>query len=601
MVKSLRNIAIIAHVDHGKTTLLDKLLQQSGMLCKNTNKIERIMDNNDLEKEKGITIISKITSINWYNHRINIIDTPGHSDFGGEVERILSMVDSVLLLIDAIDGPMPQTCFVTKKALSYKLKPIVVINKIDRVNEKPYWVINKIFDLFINLGASEEQLEFPIVYTSAIKGIAGFKYNNMSNNMTPLFDTILKNVLVPKLDTNGLFQMQISQIEYDNYIGVIGTGKINKGSVKPNQNVIIVDNEGKCKSGKIGKILGYKGINRHELNFAIAGDIVSLTGLNEIKISDTICDPSKIEALTPLIVDEPTVSISIGVNNSPFCGREGKYITSSQILKRLNRELLNDIALRVEKKSSDIFYVSGRGELHLSVLLENMRREGFELSISRPKVIFRKIDGIKKEPFELVVLNIEKKHQGLIINLMNSRNGEMCDIKSDNKGRLYIEYIIPSRGLIGFRTDFLTMTSGTGLLYSSFSHYDKIVSKKICNRKNGVLISNGQGKTVAYALYNLQERGRLFLGHGIEVYEGQIIGINNRSNDLTVNCLTGKKLTNIRASGNDEAVTLTPYINMSLEKSLEFINDDELIEVTPKSIRLRKICLNAKARKKIIK
>ncbi|WP_074012568.1 ribosome-dependent GTPase TypA [Candidatus Sodalis sp. SoCistrobi] len=599
MIENLRNIAIIAHVDHGKTTLVDKLLQQSGTLGDRNDATERVMDSNDLEKERGITILAKNTAINWHDYRINIVDTPGHADFGGEVERVMSMVDSVLLLVDAMDGPMPQTRFVTQKAFAYGLKPIVVINKVDRPGARPDWVVDQVFDLFVNLGATDEQLDFPIVYASALMGIAGLEHEDMADDMTPLFESIVKNVEAPNVDVDGPFQMQISQLDYNSYVGVIGVGRIKRGSVKPNQNVTVVDSEGKRRNGKVGQVLGHMGLQRIESKLAEAGDIIAITGLGELNISDTICDQAQVEALPPLTVDEPTVSMSFGVNTSPFCGKEGKYVTSRQILERLNKELVHNVALRVEEtEDPDTFRVSGRGELHLSVLIENMRREGFEIAVSRPKVIFRTVDGAKQEPFESVTLDIEEQHQGPVMEAMGIRKGEMRDMLPDGKGRIRLDYVIPSRGLIGFRTDFLTMTSGTGLLYSTFSHYDDVRPGEIGQRQNGVLISNGQGKAVAYALYSLQDRGRLFLGHGAEVYEGQIIGIHTRSNDLTVNCLTGKKLTNMRASGTDEATTLVPAIKMSLEQALEFIDDDELVEVTPQSIRLRKRHLTENERKR---
>ncbi|CUX96441.1 translational GTPase TypA [Candidatus Doolittlea endobia] len=599
MIENLRNIAIIAHVDHGKTTLVDKLLEQSGTLGVRNSAIERVMDSNDLEKERGITILAKNTAINWHDYRINIVDTPGHADFGGEVERIMSMVDSVLLLVDAMDGPMPQTRFVTQKAFAYGLKPIVVINKVDRLGSRPDWVVDQVFDLFVNLGATDEQLDFPIVYASALMGIAGLEYKNMADDMTPLFESIVKNVKAPNVDVDGPFQMQISQLDYNSYVGVIGVGRIKRGSVKSSQTVTIVDRRGKCRNGKVGQVLSHIGLQRIESKLAEAGDIIAITGLGEMNISDTLCDPTQIEALPPLTVDEPTISMLFSVNTSPFCGKEGKYITSRQILERLNKELVYNVALRLEEtEDPDTFRVSGRGELHLSVLIENMRREGFEIAVSRPRVIFRTINGAKQEPFELVTLDIEEQHQGQVMEAMGSRKGEMRDMLPDGKGRIRLDYVIPSRGLIGFRTDFLTMTSGTGLLYSTFSHYDNIRPGAIGQRQNGVLISNGQGKALAYALYSLQDRGRLFLGHGAEVYEGQIIGIHTRSNDLTVNCLTGKKLTNMRASGTDEATTLVPAIKMSLEQALAFIDDDELVEVTPQSIRLRKRYLTENERKR---
>lgn len=589
MIENLRNIAIIAHVDHGKTTLVDKLLQQSGTLGERNDATERVMDSNDLEKERGITILAKNTAINWRDYRINIVDTPGHADFGGEVERVMSMVDSVLLLVDAMDGPMPQTRFVTQKAFAYGLKPIVVINKVDRPGARPDWVVDQVFDLFVNLGATDEQLDFPIVYASALMGIAGLDHEDMAEDMTPLFEAIVKHVEAPSVDLDGPLQMQISQLDYNSYVGVIGIGRIKRGRIKPNQQVTIIDAEGKRRNGKVGQVLGHLGLQRIEADVAEAGDIIAITGLGELNISDTICDTANVEALPPLSVDEPTVTMSFGVNTSPFCGKEGKFVTSRQILDRLKKELVHNVALRVEEtEDPDTFRVSGRGELHLSVLIENMRREGFELAVSRPKVIFRDIDGRRQEPFETVTLDIEDQHQGSVMEALGLRKGELRDMNPDGKGLVRLDYIIPSRGLIGFRTDFLTMTSGTGLLYSTFSHYDDVRPGDIGQRQNGVLISNGQGKAVAYALFSLQERGKLFLGHGAEVYEGQVIGIHTRSNDLTVNCLTGKKLTNMRASGTDEATVLVPAVKMSLEQALEFIDDDELVEVTPQSIRLRK-------------
>ncbi|MDC9581941.1 ribosome-dependent GTPase TypA [Xenorhabdus sp. PR6a] len=588
-INNLRNIAIIAHVDHGKTTLVDKLLQQSGTFGERAATTERVMDSNDLEKERGITILAKNTAIKWNDYRINIVDTPGHADFGGEVERVMSMVDSVLLLVDAMDGPMPQTRFVTQKAFAHGLKPIVVINKVDRPGARPDWVVDQVFDLFVNLGATDEQLDFPIIYASALMGVAGNEHTEMAEDMTPLYQAIVNHVEPPKVDLDGPFQMQISQLDYNSYVGVIGIGRIKRGTVKPNQNITIIDSEGKTRNGKVGKVFSHLGLERIESDKAEAGDIIAITGLGELNISDTLCEVNAVEALPALAVDEPTVSMYFCVNTSPFCGREGKYVTSRQILDRLKKELVHNVALRVEEtEDPDAFRVSGRGELHLSVLIENMRREGFELGVSRPKVIFREIDGRKQEPFEQVTLDIEEQHQGDVMQALGERKGEMRDMLPDGKGRVRLDYVIPSRGLIGFRTEFMTMTSGTGLLYATFSHYDDIRPGEIGRRLNGVLISNGQGKAVAYALYGLQERGKLFLGHGTEVYEGQIIGIHSRSNDLTVNCLTGKKLTNVRASGTDEATTLSPHIKKTLEQALEFIDDDELVEVTPESIRLRK-------------
>ncbi|WP_225639350.1 translational GTPase TypA [Candidatus Profftia sp. (ex Adelges kitamiensis)] len=589
MIRNLRNIAIIAHVDHGKTTLVDKLLQQSGTLDKHEEVTERIMDSNYLEKERGITILAKNTAINWKNYRINIVDTPGHADFGGEVERVISMVDSVLLVVDAIDGPMPQTRFVTQKAFINNLKPIVVINKVDRVGSRPDWVVDHVFDLFVNLDATDEQLDFPIIYTSALYGTAGLDYKNMAQDMTPLYNTIIKHVSSPQVEINAPFQMQISQLDYNNYLGVIGVGRIKRGKVYPNQQVTIIDSKGRTYNGKINKVLTHMGLDRIETNIAEAGDIVAITGLSNLNISDVICEVSHIESLPALSVDKPTVTMYFCVNTSPFCGKEGKYITSRQILNRLQKELTYNVALQVEEtEDADAFRVSGRGELHLSVLIENMRREGFELAVSRPKVINLNINGHIQEPFENVILDIEVQYQGVIMQAMGERKSDIKNMVPDNKGRIRLEYLIPARGLIGFRTEFMTLTSGTGLLHSTFSHYDDVRPGYIGQRHNGVLISNGEGKAVAFALYGLQDRGKLFLGHGTEVYEGQIIGIHTRSNDLTVNCLTGKKLTNMRASGTDEATTLVPAIKLSLEQALAFIDEDELVEVTPTSIRLRK-------------
>lgn len=601
MIENLRNIAIIAHVDHGKTTLVDKLLRQSGTLdnLRSGADDERIMDSNALEKERGITILAKNTAINWHDYHINIVDTPGHADFGGEVERVMSMVDSVLLLVDAMDGPMPQTRFVTQKAFAYGLKPIVVINKVDRPGARPDWVVDQVFDLFVNLGATDEQLDFPIVYASALMGTSGLDHEAMAEDMTPLFETIVKHVEPPKVDLDGPFQMQISQLDYNNYVGVIGIGRIKRGRVKPNQQVTIIDSKGNKRNAKVGQVLSHLGLQRYESEVAEAGDIIAITGLGELNISDTVCDPNAVEALPALTVDEPTVTMFFNVNNSPFAGKEGKYVTSRQILDRLKKELVHNVALRVEETPDpDAFKVSGRGELHLSVLIENMRREGYELGVSRPKVIYKEIDGKKQEPFEQVTIDIEEQHQGAVMEALGLRKGDLTNMLPDSKGRVRLDYTIPSRGLIGFRTEFMTMTSGTGLLYSTFSHYDDVRPGEIGQRNNGVMISNGTGKAVAYALYSLQDRGKLFLGHGAEVYEGQIIGIHSRSNDLTVNCLTGKKLTNMRASGTDEATTLSPPVKMSLEQALEFIDDDELVEVTPLSIRLRKRHLTENDRKR---
>lgn len=600
VIENLRNIAIIAHVDHGKTTLVDKLLQQSGTLGEQRgNETERIMDSNALEKERGITILAKNTAIKWNDFRINIVDTPGHADFGGEVERVMSMVDSVLLLVDALDGPMPQTRFVTQKAFSYGLKPIIVINKVDRPGARPDWVVDQVFDLFVNLGATDEQLDFPIIYTSALMGIAGEDHEQMADDMTPLFNAIVKYVKPPKVDAEGSFQMQISQLDYNNYVGVIGIGRIKRGRIKPNQPVTIIDVNGNKRQARVGQVLGHLGLQRFEAESAEAGDIIALTGLGELNISDTLCDLSGVEALPALSVDEPTVTMFFSVNTSPFAGKEGKYVTSRQILERLKKELVHNVALRVEETADpDAFRVSGRGELHLSVLIENMRREGYELAVSRPKVIYKEINGCKQEPIEQVTIDIEEQNQGAAMEALGLRKGNLRNMLPDGKGRVRLDYEIPSRGLIGFKTEFMTLTSGTGLLYSTFSHYDDVRSGEIGQRINGVLISNGTGKALEYALYGLQDRGRLFISHGINVYEGQIIGVHTRSNDLTVNCLTGKKLTNMRASGTDESTTLSPPIKMTLEQSLEFIDDDELVEITPLSIRLRKKHLTENDRKR---
>ncbi len=586
----LRNIAIIAHVDHGKTTLVDRLLQQSGTLGETRGDVdERVMDSNALEKERGITILAKNTAINWHNYRINIVDTPGHADFGGEVERVLSMVDSVLLVVDAFDGPMPQTRFVTQKAFAHGLKPIVVINKVDRPGARPDWVVDQVFDLFVNLGATDEQLDFPIIYASALNGVAGLEHENMASDMTPLFEAIVEKVSPPDVQLDAPFQMQISQLDYNNYVGVIGIGRIKRGTIKPNQAVTIIDANGKSRNGRVGQVLGHLGLQRYEIDEASAGDIIAITGLGELNISDTVCDINAAEALPALSVDEPTVTMYFCVNTSPFCGQDGKFVTSRQILERLKKELVHNVALRVEEtEDPDAFRVSGRGELHLSVLIENMRREGYELAVSRPKVIFREIDGRKQEPFEQVTIDIEEQHQGALMEALGIRKGEVKDMVPDGKGRVRLEYVIPSRGLIGFRNEFMTMTSGTGLLYSSFSHYDDVRPGEIGQRKNGVLIANATGKALAYALWGLQERGKLMIDHGAEIYEGQIIGIHSRSNDLTVNALQGKKLTNMRASGKDDAIALTTPIHFTLEQALEFIDDDELVEVTPNFIRIRK-------------
>ncbi|PSU69066.1 translational GTPase TypA [Photobacterium phosphoreum] len=599
LIDNLRNIAIIAHVDHGKTTLVDKLLQQSGTLEGRGEAEERVMDSNDIEKERGITILAKNTAINWNDYRINIVDTPGHADFGGEVERIMSMVDSVLLIVDAVDGPMPQTRFVTQKAFAYGLKPIVVINKIDRPGARPEWVMDQIFDLFDNLGATDEQLDFTTVYASALNGWATMEEGEIGENMEPLFQAVVDNVTAPFVDVDGPLQMQISQLDYSSYVGVIGVARIARGTVTPNQQVTIIGADGTKRNGKVGTVLGYLGLERHEVAEAKAGDIVAITGLGELKISDTICDVNTVEALVPLSVDEPTVTMTFQVNTSPFAGKEGKYVTSRNILERLQKELVHNVALRVEEtESPDRFRVSGRGELHLSILIENMRREGYELAVSRPEVIIKEEDGKLMEPFEVVTIDVVEEHQGSVMEKIGIRKGELKDMAPDGKGRVRMDFMMPSRGLIGFQTEFLTMTSGSGLIYHTFDHYGPHKGGTIGQRANGVLISNGTGKAVTYSLFNLQERGRLFAEHGDEVYEGQIIGIHNRANDLTINCLRGKQLTNVRASGTDEAQTLSPAIKYTLEQALEFIDDDELVEVTPESIRIRKKLLTENDRKR---
>ena len=598
-INNLRNIAIIAHVDHGKTTLVDKLLGQSGTLQSRGEAEERVMDSNDLEKERGITILAKNTAINWNDYRINIVDTPGHADFGGEVERILSMVDSVLLLVDAVDGPMPQTRFVTQKAFAQGLKPIVVINKIDRPGARPDWVMDQIFDLFDNLGATDEQLDFQVVYASALNGWATMDLDDSSDTMEPLFQAIVDNVEPPKADKDGDFQMQISQLDYSSYVGVIGVGRVTRGSVKPNQMVTVVGADGKERKGKVGTVLGYLGLDRHEVEEAHAGDIIAITGLGELKISDTICDQNNVEALPPLSVDEPTVTMTFQVNTSPFAGKEGKFVTSRNILERLQQELVHNVALRVEETDDpDKFRVSGRGELHLGILIENMRREGFELALSRPEVILKEEDGQLMEPYETVTVDVEEAHQGGVMEKLGLRKAEMTDMALDGKGRVRIDFIMPSRGLIGFQTEFMTLTSGSGLIYHTFDHYGPHKGGDIGQRSNGVLIANATGKALTYALFNLQQRGRLFIGHATEIYEGQVLGIHSRANDLTVNALKGKQLTNVRASGTDEAQVLTPPIIMSLEQALEFIDDDELVEVTPESIRIRKKLLTETDRKR---
>ena len=588
-INNLRNIAIIAHVDHGKTTLVDKLLQQSGTLDRKNMDSERIMDSNDQEKERGITITAKNTSINWKDHLINIVDTPGHADFGGEVERALSMVDSVLLLVDAVDGPMPQTRFVTQKAFEKGLKPIVVINKVDRPDARPDWVLDQVFDLFDRLGGTDEQLDFPVIYASAIEGISGLEADQMSEDMTPLIEMILDKVPAPEVKKDGPLQLQISALDSNSYVGVIGIGRIKQGSIKPNDQVTVIDREGATRKGKVLQVMGYEGLERVEVDSAEAGSIVCITGIDKLNISDTVCDPMHVEALPPLSVDEPTVSMTFQVNDSPFAGREGKFVTSRNIKERLEKELISNVALRVvQGDSPDKFIVSGRGELHLSVLIETMRREGFELAISKPQVIQKEVGDEIHEPFEQIVIDVEDIHQGSVIEELGPRKAELKNMEPDGKGRVKLEFMAPSRGIIGFRSHFLTITSGTGIMTSVFDHYGPVKTGEIAKRTNGVMYAMTAGKTLAYALFNLQNRGKLFLGHGQEVYVGQIVGLHSRDNDLPVNPTKAKQLTNIRAAGTDENLILVPHIKHTLEQALEFIEDDELVEVTPQSIRLRK-------------
>ena len=588
-INKLRNIAIIAHVDHGKTTLVDRLLQQSGTLDRKNMDSERIMDSNEQEKERGITITAKNTSINWNDHLINIVDTPGHADFGGEVERALSMVDSVLLLVDAVDGPMPQTRFVTQKAFEKGLKPLVVINKIDRPDARPDWVLDQVFDLFDRLGGTDEQLDFPVIYTSAIEGISGLESDQMTSDMKPLIEMIIEKVPAPEVVKNAPLQLQISALDSNSYVGVIGIGRIKQGSAKPNDQVSIINRDGEIRKGKILQVMGYIGLDRVEVTKAEAGSIVCITGIDKLNISDTICDPMNVQSLPPLSVDEPTVSMTFQVNDSPFAGREGKFVTSRNIKERLEKELISNVALRVAQGDSpDKFIVSGRGELHLSVLIETMRREGFELAISKPQVVQKNVGDEIHEPFEQIVIDVEDMHQGSVIEELGPRKAELKKMEPDGKGRVKLEFIAPSRGIIGFRSHFLTITSGTGIMTSVFDHYGPVKTGEIAKRTNGVMYAMTAGKTLAYALFNLQNRGKLFLGHGQEVYVGQIVGLHSRDNDLPVNPTKAKQLTNIRAAGTDENLILVPHINHTLEQALEFIEDDELVEVTPESIRLRK-------------
>ena len=599
MAVNLRNVAIIAHVDHGKTTLVDKLLSQSQTFDERFQATDRMMDSNDLEKERGITISSKNTAINWGEYRINIVDTPGHADFGGEVERILSMVDSVLLLVDAVDGPMPQTRFVTKKAFEQGLNPIVVINKIDRPSARPDWVIDQVFELFDQLDATEEQLDFPVIYASALGGYASEDDSIRDGDMTPMFEVIIDKAPAPNVDLDGPFQMQITSLDYSSFVGAIGIGRIERGVAKKNMQNVLIAPDGSKRNIKIVQLLSFNGLERHEINSANAGDIVGIVGIENISISDTICEPSKIDPLPPLSVDEPTVSMAFRVNDSPFAGLDGKYITSRNIRERLDKELIYNVALRVENtQDSSEFLVSGRGELHLSILIETMRREGFELSVGRPQVILKEIDGIVCEPFEELTVDVESTHQGSVMEKLGERKAELTNMSPDGKGRVKLDFIIPARGLIGFRTEFLTATTGTGLMYSSFDSYRPQKDGKIGQRTNGSLISMNQGKSVAYAIFNLQKSGKFFVGHGEDLYEGMVVGINARNKDLVINVMKGKQLTNVRASGSDEAVALTPKISLDLEQALEFIDDDELVEVTPNHIRIRKRLLTENQRKR---
>ncbi|GAB5499214.1 MAG: translational GTPase TypA [Pseudohongiellaceae bacterium] len=600
MIEKIRNIAIIAHVDHGKTTLVDKLLQQSGTLESRGKDVERVMDSNDQERERGITILAKNTAINFKDYHINIVDTPGHADFGGEVERVLSMVDSVLLLVDAVDGPMPQTRFVTQKAFAQGLNPIVVINKVDREGARPHWVVDEVFDLFDKLGATDEQLDFPIVYASAINGISGHEPEEMADDMQPLFETIIDKVPAPDVVPDAPFQMQISALDYSSYVGVIGIGRVTSGTAKTNQQVVIIDRDGKTRKGKILQVKSHLGLERIDVPEATAGEIICISGIEGLKISDTLCDPGKVEAMPPLTVDEPTISMTFQVNDSPFAGQDGKLITTRNIKERLERELLYNVALRVRQGDTpDKYIVSGRGELHLSVLIESMRREGFELAVSRPEVILHEEDGVQQEPYEVLVIDCDEKHQGSVMEALGLRRAELQDMLPDGKGRVRLQFQIPTRGLIGFRSMFLSMTSGSGLMTHMFDHYGPYKDSEIASRNNGVLISMVKGKSLGYALFNLQDRGRLFIGPNTEVYEGMIVGLHSRDNDLVVNPTKAKQLTNVRASGTDENILLTPPVVHSLEQAMEFIDDDELVEVTPHHIRLRKKYLAENDRKRM--
>ena len=598
-ISSLRNIAIVAHVDHGKTTLVDELLRQSGTLESHGSVQDRVMDSNEIERERGITILSKNTAIRWQDWRINIVDTPGHADFGGEVERVLSMVDSVLLLVDAVEGPMPQTRFVTQKALEHGLAPIVVVNKIDRPGSRPDWVVDQTFELFDRLGASDSQLDFPVVYASALQGWSTLEPDAIANDMQPLFQAIVDNVAPPLVDPEGSFQLQVSALDYSTYVGVIGIGRIQRGGFSRNDVVCVAGTDGSVREERILQVLGFNGLDRIELDAASAGDIVAFTGVDGLRISDTLCDPSCIDPLPALKVDEPTLSMTFQVNDSPFAGQDGKFVTSRNLRERLARELIHNVALRVEPLSDpDKFKVSGRGELHLSILVENMRREGHELAISRPEVILREVDGVVHEPWETLTVDVESVDQGRVMERLGERRAELRDILPDSNGRVRLDYTVPSRGLIGFRSEFMTITRGSGLMYHTFERYADRAQSKIGERVNGVLVSITEGKSLAYALFNLQERGRLFIGPAERVYEGMVIGIHSRSGDLVVNPLKAKQLTNIRAAGSDENILLTPPVELTLETAIEFINDDELVEVTPTAIRVRKKLLREHERKR---
>lgn len=598
MIEKIRNIAIIAHVDHGKTTLVDKMLQQSGTLESRGGNVERVMDSNDQEKERGITILAKNTAISWNGYRINIVDTPGHADFGGEVERVLSMVDSVLLLVDAVDGPMPQTRFVTQKAFEWGLRPIVVVNKVDRPGAREA-VIDEVFDLFDKLGGTDEQLDFPVVYASALQGVAGLEMENLAQDMTPLFEAIVQHVQPPKVTIDAPFQMQISALDYSSYVGTIGIGRVTRGVIRTNTPIKRITAAGEVTSGRVLQVMGFMGLERTEVPSAQAGDIIAVTGIEGLRISDTLCDTDAVEALPALSVDEPTVSMTFQVNTSPFVGRDGKFLTSRQILERLERELVTNVALRVDPgASADQFIVSGRGELHLSILIENMRREGYELAVSRPEVITKTIDGVLSEPVEHLMLDIEETHQGVIMQHIAQRRGEMLHMLSDGAGRLRMEYRIPTRGLIGFHAKFLTLTSGSGIMHHVFEKYAPVCKGDIVHRHRGVLIANAPGVATGYALWNLQERGEMMIEPQTEVYEGMVIGLHTRENDLVVNATREKQLTNIRAAGSDENIMLKPPMRLTLEQALEFIGDDELVEVTPTQLRIRKKHLKAVDRKR---